>query len=599
MYGGSAKFQDDPHWRDLILFYEYFHGDNGAGLGASHQTGWTGVIARLMDVFGRLDKNDALDVSKSTASARHGARRVRTATPTLPQARALPKRPPRDPDESAALSGAVPGQHASPTLRAGPHVRAARRRSTMSLTTSSTRSRGTASTSSGFWASGRPARLRARCPHRTRTWLAEYRRVLPDFDSSDVTGSPFAVRDYHVHADFGGDAALARLRARLAERGLRLMLDFVPNHVAPDHPWLDEHPDFFIEGTEEQLAAQPQNWRRISTARGERILAYGRDPYFAGWPDTLQLNYANPALQDAMLGGAAAHRHAMRRRPLRHGDAGAAGRLRAHLGPGRGAVLAARDGRRPRRTTRLPVHGRGVLGSRVGPPAAGLRLHLRQAPLRPTARGLSARPVREHLYAGLDFQDRLARFLENHDEPRAAATFEPDVSTAPQRLSRSSRRACASSTRDSARAERCASRCTLGEGLTKGTDSELAAFYDRLLACLDQPAFRDGEWQLARRAQRLGRQRLERQLHLLRAGPDRATSAASWPSTTQPAKPVLRRSCRGPTWPDRTWRLVDALGDESMSAMAMTSPSSGLYLDLRPWGFNVFEVRRASLADGA
>ena len=55
VYGGTAKFQDDPHWRDLILFYEYFHGDNGAGLGASHQTGWTGLIALLMDIFGRLD----------------------------------------------------------------------------------------------------------------------------------------------------------------------------------------------------------------------------------------------------------------------------------------------------------------------------------------------------------------------------------------------------------------------------------------------------------------------------------------------------------------------------------------------------------------
>ena len=56
MYGGIAKFQDDPHWRDLILFYEYFHGDNGAGLGASHQTGWTGLVARLLDLFGRLDR---------------------------------------------------------------------------------------------------------------------------------------------------------------------------------------------------------------------------------------------------------------------------------------------------------------------------------------------------------------------------------------------------------------------------------------------------------------------------------------------------------------------------------------------------------------
>jgi hypothetical protein len=58
VYGGTAKFQDDPHWRDLILFYEYFQGDNGAGLGASHQTGWTGLIARLLDVFGRIDAKD-------------------------------------------------------------------------------------------------------------------------------------------------------------------------------------------------------------------------------------------------------------------------------------------------------------------------------------------------------------------------------------------------------------------------------------------------------------------------------------------------------------------------------------------------------------
>ena len=55
VYGGTEKFQSDPHWRDLILFYEYFHGDNGAGLGASHQTGWTGSIAALLDLFGRVD----------------------------------------------------------------------------------------------------------------------------------------------------------------------------------------------------------------------------------------------------------------------------------------------------------------------------------------------------------------------------------------------------------------------------------------------------------------------------------------------------------------------------------------------------------------
>ena len=61
---GREKFQQDPHWRDLILFYEYFHGDNGAGLGASHQTGWTGVIASLIDLFGRVDAKAVLEVER-------------------------------------------------------------------------------------------------------------------------------------------------------------------------------------------------------------------------------------------------------------------------------------------------------------------------------------------------------------------------------------------------------------------------------------------------------------------------------------------------------------------------------------------------------
>jgi hypothetical protein len=65
VYGGTAKFQDDPHWRDLILFYDYFHGDNGAGLGASHQTGWTGLIALLMDTFGRLDAQSVLESERT------------------------------------------------------------------------------------------------------------------------------------------------------------------------------------------------------------------------------------------------------------------------------------------------------------------------------------------------------------------------------------------------------------------------------------------------------------------------------------------------------------------------------------------------------
>jgi len=79
VYGDTRVFQEDPHWRDLILFYEYFHGDNGAGLGASHQTGWTGIVVRLMQVFAALPAEKLLELGKALrpsvqAQAAHGRR---------------------------------------------------------------------------------------------------------------------------------------------------------------------------------------------------------------------------------------------------------------------------------------------------------------------------------------------------------------------------------------------------------------------------------------------------------------------------------------------------------------------------------------------
>jgi hypothetical protein len=70
VYGGSEKFQSDPHWRDCLLFFEYFHGDNGAGIGASHQTGWTGVVSKLIELFGRLDGASFLAGGKEEAFSR-------------------------------------------------------------------------------------------------------------------------------------------------------------------------------------------------------------------------------------------------------------------------------------------------------------------------------------------------------------------------------------------------------------------------------------------------------------------------------------------------------------------------------------------------
>jgi glycosidase len=133
-------------------------------------------------------------------------------------------------------------------------------------------------------------------------WRREFEETLPDLREEDIAGSGFAITGYTVHHNLGGDAALARLRERLRKRSLKLMLDFVPNHMGLDHPWINDHPDYFIQGAEQDLASAPQNYTRVKRQGGDLIVAYGRDPYFSGWPDTLQLNYANSALQEAMIG---------------------------------------------------------------------------------------------------------------------------------------------------------------------------------------------------------------------------------------------------------------------------------------------------------
>ena len=194
-------------------------------------------------------------------------------------------------------------------------------------------------------------------------WRREFADTLPDLRDDDIGGSGFAIQSYIVHRDLGGPAALARLRQRLQKRGLKLMLDFVPNHMAPDHPWIDEHPDYFVQGSESDLARAPRNYRRMQTMGGPLVLAYGRDPYFDGWPDTLQLDYGNPDLQQAMIGEL-------------EGIAGQCDGVRCDM-----AMLVLPDvfertwGIRAdlfwpkaiesvrRKHPQLPVHGRGLLGS--------------------------------------------------------------------------------------------------------------------------------------------------------------------------------------------------------------------------------------------
>lgn len=131
--------------------------------------------------------------------------------------------------------------------------------------------------------------------------LRSYEAMLPDWEPRDVHGSPYAIRAYEPLAAAGGREGLAALRARMAGHGLGLMLDFVPNHMGIDHAWLDEHPDRFVRGGARDLARDPGNWFVHTTPAGEdRIFAHGRDPYFPGWSDTVQLDYRRREARAAM-----------------------------------------------------------------------------------------------------------------------------------------------------------------------------------------------------------------------------------------------------------------------------------------------------------
>jgi glycosidase len=146
----------------------------------------------------------------------------------------------------------------------------------------------------GVWTAGPRARAEAL---RHEGLRKEFSAVLPDLRDEDVGGSPYAIAQYQVAAALGGEKGLQEFRRQLNAQGMKLLLDFVPNHLGLDHSWVRERPGLFV-----QSPGQAPDTFREETVSGLIWLAHGKDPYFPGWSDTVQLDYRLTATREAMTG---------------------------------------------------------------------------------------------------------------------------------------------------------------------------------------------------------------------------------------------------------------------------------------------------------
>jgi glycosidase len=418
--------------------------------------------------------------------------------------------------------------------------------------------------------------------------MADCRRALPDLTDHDVVGSPYCVRLYAADATIGGPVGLAEARKQLAQRGLKLILDFVPNHVAPDHPWILDHPEYFICGDRDDLMREPASF----IEKNSHVFACGRDPYFPAWPDVVQLNAFNPGLRKAAIETVS-------------GIAAQCDGVRCDM-----AMLL------------INAIFERTWGQRAGPKPSSeywselittVRRNHRQFLFMAEAywdlewelqqQGFDycydkrlydrlehgeTESIRQHLQGDPGYQRRLVRFLENHDEPRAAATFPPEKHRAA---------AVVSMTLPGA--------MLLHEGQFQGRhtrlsvflarrpeeppDADLERFYARLLEHTAQEPFRTGEWMLC---ECLG-------------WPDnmscRNILAWCWKDDTVRRLIVVNFSpassqgrVRVP-WPDMapgTWHLAEAFSEGRYERSGEEMVGSGLYVSLEPWHWHFFSLKR-------
>jgi len=253
--------------------------------------------------------------------------------------------------------------------------------------------------------------------------LKDYKHTLNDFSAEDVIGSPYAIYEYNVDPKLGGNNGLNTFYNELKSRNKKLILDFVPNHLSRDNPWRETHPEYFIQGSEIDSQINPTTFFKTK----DKVFAHGKDPYFPAWTDTLQVNPFSKEFREQVI-----------ETLIKVGEI--CDGIRCDM-----AMLISNS---------VFQKTWGLYAGKPLEKEFWVEIISEIKKINPNFRFIaevywnmeyeliqqgfdfcydkrlydrllhkSVREIKEHLHAGIEYQNHLVRFIENHDEPRAITSF--------------------------------------------------------------------------------------------------------------------------------------------------------------------------------
>jgi len=417
----------------------------------------------------------------------------------------------------------------------------------------------------------------------------EFRKVLRYYNTQDIVGSPYSVYYYHVSSHLGGPDALKSFREELKARNLLLILDYVPNHVSIDHLWTLEKSDVFIRGTLDNLMTKPYDFFSV----GDTVYAHGRDPNFPPWTDTVQINAFSSEARSKAINTLLS-------------VAQQCDGVRCDMAMlMTNSVFSKTWGEKAGTPTEKEFWEEIILTVKNKYPDFkfiaevywDMEWELIQQGfdycydkrLYESLASFNVQSVRDHLKAELDYQNKLLRFIENHDEQRAITTFGSEASKAASVIA-STLPGARLIFEGQTRGYKIKIPVQLGRGAIEEDDIFIMEFYYRLLRVIPGGAFNEAKWSLCEtKPAGISDNSYNNFISYQWVTKDqRLLIAVNYSSSSSKAHVIIDNINYGLF----DWRFTDLLTGNDYNYRGKDLNENGLYVELDGWKSHIFRVEK-------